>query len=96
MNLENIIGDEKLHQIEELSRAFFTPEEISIVIEIDFEQIEELFTKANGGPVYQAYMRGKLKRKFELNNLIISQAIAGSQPAQIECEKLTEEQNAKE
>lgn len=90
------ITEEQLQEIESMSRAFLSPEEIAIVLNVEFASIEELFTKENPGPVYQAYMRGKLKRKFELNNLIISQAIAGSQPAQQECNKLNEEQIASE
>lgn len=90
------LTEAQLQEIEDMARAFLSPEEICIVVGITDSERLSFFTKENPGAIYDAYMRGKLKRKFQLNNLMLDHAIAGSQPAQDACNKLNEEQIANE
>lgn len=71
---------EKLKQIEDLAGLAFSPEEIGIVLEDSSIVLDVM--QADGNEVYQAYMRGKLKKQAEIRKAINDLARNGSHPAQ--------------
>ena len=77
MNLDNV----QLEMTEELAGLFYTPKEISNILEVDPEEFENMINSESGNG-YKAYMRGYYKSDIELRKSITESALQGSSPAQ--------------
>lgn len=79
---------DNLTEIEKLAGLAFTPEEIGIILEDETIIRDIMAGKAamadcdQPNPVYNAYMRGKLKKQAEIRTAVSGLASSGSHPAQ--------------
>ena len=89
------LTDEELKQVEEMSAALLPPNEIAILLKLDFS-IRKLFCEVCKShvqsPIYEAYQCGKLTTKLELRRTVVKLAKAGSPAAEPLAEKYIKEQ----
>lgn len=84
-----------LSKIEEYAALFLLPEEIAILVNINFKDFtRELKNKTS--PIYLAYMRGKIKTKLELRKNTLLMARNGSPQAELMASKFMREQSLSE
>lgn len=86
------LDKEKLKEVEEWAGLLFSPKEIAIVLEIDVVKFCAEFEN-EGGELYKAVMRGKLRTEGEIRKSILSLAKDGSASAQEQAMKLIEKYN---
>jgi len=77
----NNITPEEIVIAEELSALYFTPKEISSMIQIDYEGVKDQMEEEDG-IFYEAFQRGRLQSEVDLRKSILMLAKAGSSPAQ--------------
>ena len=77
----NDITSEDLLLIEELASYFFSPREISVMVEVNPDDFLNALEESNSA-IYQAFQKGRLQSEMELRKSIIKLARAGSSPAQ--------------
>lgn len=88
------LSDEQLKELEEFAGLLMSPEEIAIILEIEPAHLKKEIKSASG-PVYTAFIRGKLKTEALLRKTTIQFAKQGSTPALTASLKLRDELNAK-
>ncbi len=74
-------SNDELERIEQYATVFMTLDEIALLLHKE----QKLFRKealTEGTPANQAYQRGKLSSKFEINQSIVKMAKMGSPQAQ--------------
>ena len=71
--------EEQLKDVESHAGNLMSIDDIAIIIGVDVGSFKKEYEKKTG--VYQAYQRGFLIRKSQLNKAAIEQAISGSSPA---------------
>lgn len=72
---------EQKTQIEEFAGLFFSPDDISIVMQLDRSEFNG--SRFDMDDFRIPYQRGKLLKEAEFRKKVFSLAIAGSSPAQI-------------
>lgn len=77
----NDIKEKDLLEIRNLASMFFSIQEISEMLEIDFSTIEEQMS-IKDSPIYKAYKGGNYDGQIMVRTGIIKMAKAGSTPAQ--------------
>ena len=77
----NDLTQEDFILIEELASYFFTPREISVMVEMDPQTAVDLIFSGDN-TFYNAFQKGRLQSEMELRKSIIKLARAGSSPAQ--------------
>ena len=90
----NDIIPEELAEVENLAGLFFTPREISIMLELDLHEIYDQLD-AKDGNFFCAFLKGKLQSEVDLRKAINQLARAGSSPAQTMAMDLLNKSNAK-
>lgn len=90
----NDITEQESAEIVNLSALFFSPREISIMLELDPEQVLEEMDR-NKGTFYRSFQKGRLQSEVDLRKAIMQLARAGSSPAQTMAMNLFKESNAK-
>ena len=75
------LTDQQLADIEELAGLFLTPNEIAILLDLDFDSfIQSLQNKKS--PAYKHYFRGKTTSKKTIRQKVIKMAHHGSPQAE--------------
>ena len=87
-------SNEQLQQVNELAAVFFTPREISIIMEMDEETFMDDVNREDH-PLSKAFLSGKLKSEFEVRKSIVQLAKSGSSPAQAMSMELIKQNNLK-
>jgi hypothetical protein len=77
----NELTDDDLKTVTDLAALFFTPSEISIMLELD-DSAMVAACKMNSHKVYKAFQSGYLQGQIDLRTGIMKMAKAGSSPAQ--------------
>jgi len=77
----NDITNEELIEVENLAGLFFSPREISLMLELRINEIYEQLD-SNQGNFFRAFQKGRLQNEVDLRKAIIQLARAGSSPAQ--------------
>lgn len=90
----NDITQEELLQVEELAQLYFTPKEISVMLEIKYAEVKDTIENEEGN-FYEAFMRGRLQSETDLRKSIMMLAKAGSSPAQTMAMDLLNKSKAK-
>lgn len=85
---------EELAEVERLSALFFTPREISLMLELDIRQINDQLDQKEGN-FYCAFLKGRLQNEVDLRKAILQLAKAGSSPAQTMAMDLLNKSKAK-
>ncbi len=83
------LTEEQLVEVEQFAAAFMKPYEIAIIMELG-----PMFIAAIEDPctaVSQAYQKGFLSSKYQVNRKIVDLAKAGSSPAQAMANKLIQD-----
>lgn len=75
------LTNEELSELEKFSYAQLKLSEIAIILGVNETELIQLALNA-GNSVFDAYQRGRLRAKSEINTSIIQAAAAGSTPAQ--------------
>lgn len=90
----NDITAEELAEVESLAGLFFSPREISVMMELD---VEEIFLQLDtcDGRFYRAFQKGRLQNEVDLRKAIFQLARAGSSPAQTMAMDLLKKSKAK-
>lgn len=81
------LTEEQLKNIEEFAGVCFTPEEIAIIIGIDWETVKKEF-KNKKSEIYLRYKKGELMSMFAVRKSIYELAKGGSSASQSEFLKL--------
>lgn len=76
-----ILNAEQLEKIRELSALFLTYHEIASLLELDTEELLEVF-RDQQSPAYKAYFKGKTESKKEIREKVILLAKKGSPQAE--------------
>jgi len=74
--------DEQAEEIKRLSALFFTPREISIMLEISPVHLFVLECENESSKYFEAFYSGRLQSEVDLRKSIIKLATSGSSPAQ--------------
>nr|NQU89742.1 hypothetical protein [Bacteroidota bacterium] len=75
------LTETQLKDIEELAGLFLSPEEIAILIDVNYDLFTvELLKKK--GPVYKAYCKGKTESKKAIHTNVVKMATLGSPQAE--------------
>lgn len=59
-------SDELLKQVEEFAEGILTPREISLILELNYQELKDEFDNPEH-PIGLAYLKGSLKLKYRLN-----------------------------
>lgn len=84
------LSSEQLKMVEEMAGVCFTPEEICIAIEGDWDVLKRQF-KNKQSVFYKAYKKGSLLHMFNVRKSIYELAKGGSSASQSEFLKLRKE-----
>ena len=84
------LTDEELEELECLAEHFFSLEEMSIVLEIDSNNLF-LEMQNKNSIIFKTIYRGRLKSEFEVRKVIVRQAKQGSPAAQAATLKMINE-----
>lgn len=76
-----IITDEEAKQVEELAAVFFTPKEISFIMEFDEAIVAECMNDEDS-TFFKSFQKGRLQSEFDLRKSVVKLAKSGSSPAQ--------------
>lgn len=90
----NDITAEELAEVESLAGLFFSPREISLMLELPLPEILEQLD-INDGNFYRAFQKGRLQNEVDLRKAIMQLARAGSSPAQTMAMDLLNKSKAK-
>ena len=90
----NDITAEELAEVESLAGLFFSPREISVMLELPLPEILEQID-INAGNFYRAFQKGRLQNEVDLRKAIMQLARAGSSPAQTMAMDLLNKSKAK-
>lgn len=90
----NDITEEETAEVVNLAALFFSPREISVMLELDPREVNEQLD-AGEGPFYRAFQQGRLQSEVDLRRSIMQLARAGSSPAQTMAMNLFKESKAK-
>lgn len=90
----NDITSEELAEVENLAGLFFSPREISVMMEFDADEINE-HLDSRQGDFYRAFQKGRLQNEVDLRKAIMQLARAGSSPAQTMAMDLLNKSTAK-
>ena len=86
------LTEEQLKEVEQFAEWLFSPQEISIILELD----EKLFQQALRDklhPVHKSYMTGKYRTEALMRQRAITFMKQGSTPALAETLKMSQRQN---
>lgn len=72
---------EKLAEVEKLGGLFYSLKKISIIMEIELDELQKLYADTNS-PFYKSYMRSFLLTDAQIRTSEIAMAKRGSTPAQ--------------
>ncbi len=86
------LNSEQLTELEEFASLLMSPEEIATILEIDRAELKKEI-KSESGPVYTAFIKGKLKTEAALRKATIKFAQQGSTPALASSMKFRDELN---
>lgn len=76
-----ILNAEQLVKIRELAALFLTYHEIASLMDLDTDEMLEVF-RDQSGPAYKAYFKGKTESKKEIREKVILLARKGSPQAE--------------
>lgn len=93
--MENHSDDKMQQTVRDLSAVGYTVKEISEVIEIDPEDLEEIFTNKEFA-LTRAYLAGKHELKYKTRKSIADLAANGSVPAAMKMLELLQIQESNE
>jgi len=90
----NDITQEELIEVENLAGLFFSPREISVMLELHLPEILEQLDTSEGN-FHRAFQKGRLQNEVDLRKAIMQLARAGSSPAQTMAMNLLNKSKAK-
>ena len=86
---------QELQHIEEFASALMSPKEISVIMQMEWDEVRNRFTNPQD-EIYQAYHRGKYKSIATARQFVIKLANEGSSAAQQLMQEFISELNTKE
>jgi hypothetical protein len=90
-----ILNQKQLDLIEEYSGLFLNMEEISILLDVEYDSFRRTANNKKTD-IYRAYMRGRTNAKLEIRRNVIDLAKAGSPQAEVLADKYITEQRVAE
>ena len=88
------LNEVQLQELEEFASLLMSPDDIATILQISAESLRKEI-KSKEGPIYTAFVRGKLITEAALRKTTINFAKQGSTPALTAALKLRDEQNIK-
>lgn len=85
---------EQLNSVTEFAEAGMNVDEIAIILDVDRKEFIKQVTNINSD-IYKAYQKGLLMVKYRIQKSIIKMAERGSNPAQIQAQKLIQDAELK-
>lgn len=73
------LTEKEIADIEQCGRVGFSCKELAAVLSVPTAEIEEQF-RAESGPVYEPWLKGRMQVEIELRNAMLREALGGSSP----------------